>query len=103
MQIAKSIKIVRDKKLPNTIDLEIIGESHTLGNLLSDRLLSDKRCTYAAYKVPHPLDDKVVIRVSAERGSDDVVGLVNETIKSIVNDIDEIVKRIDENERNCDN
>lgn len=101
MEIEKSIQINRDKKLPNTVEIEIVGESHTLGNLLADRLLSDKRCTYAAYKVPHPLEEKMILKVSAERGSD-VIGLVNETIKNIIGQIDDVSRQIEDVERKCD-
>lgn len=101
MQIEKNLKIIRDKKLPNTIELEITGESHTLGNLLTDTLLSDKRCTYAAYKVPHPLEEKLIVKISAERGSD-VIGLLNETIKNVIAQIDHVSQKIEDIERKCD-
>lgn len=88
MQSKKSLKILRDKKVPNSIELIIEGETHTLANLLTEKLLNDERCVYSAYKVLHPLEEKVNIKVTASKGCD-VILLVTETLQSMSNEIED--------------
>lgn len=49
---------------------EILGEDHTLGNLLEKTLLSDERVTFASYENPHPLQNKIVLTVVVKEGFD---------------------------------
>lgn len=47
------------KVLKNTareLELEIVGEGHTLCNPLREILFEDKHLTFAGYSVPHPLE-----------------------------------------------
>ncbi|KYC44769.1 MAG: DNA-directed RNA polymerase subunit L [Candidatus Methanofastidiosum methylothiophilum] len=39
------------------MEFRIIGEDHTLCNVLRDALLKNKKVTVAAYKIDHPLLD----------------------------------------------
>lgn len=84
----KSLKIIADKKVPNSVELIIEGETHTLANLLTEKLLKDERCIFSAYKVLHPLEEKVNIKVTAKQGCD-VIMLVNETLRNMSKEIDE--------------
>ncbi len=43
------------KRTPNELKLEIIGEGHTLCNLLESVLLEDKNVEFAGYNIDHPL------------------------------------------------
>ena len=52
-----------DTKVPNGAIITINKEDHTLGNLLRAQLLRDEKVIFAGYKVPHPLEHKVVLRV----------------------------------------
>jgi len=38
-------------------------EDHTIGNLIRMHLLKNKEVKFAGYKVPHPLEPKVEIKV----------------------------------------
>lgn len=53
----------KDSSVPNCGTFTLHGEDHTLGNLLRAQLLEDDRVVFAAYKVPHPLESRVEIKI----------------------------------------
>ncbi|XP_020377803.1 DNA-directed RNA polymerase II subunit RPB11-a [Chiloscyllium punctatum] len=59
----KKITIIKDTKVPNACLFTINKEDHTLGNTIRSQLLKDPQVLFAGYKVPHPLEHKIVIRV----------------------------------------
>ncbi|KAM0675278.1 DNA-directed RNA polymerase II subunit RPB11-a [Gurleya vavrai] len=80
------LTITKDKQTPNTVEICINGETHTLGNLVSEKLLQDPRCTFSAYKVEHPLEDKFYLKVSAT-DEIDVLLLINQTLSKLSEEI----------------
>ncbi|KAM9860193.1 DNA-directed RNA polymerase II subunit RPB11-a [Aulostomus maculatus] len=59
----KKISITKDTKVPNSCLFTLNKEDHTLGNIIRAQLLKDPQVLFAGYKVPHPLEHKIVIRV----------------------------------------
>uniref|UniRef100_A0A8D0AAS1 RNA polymerase II subunit J n=1 Tax=Sander lucioperca TaxID=283035 RepID=A0A8D0AAS1_SANLU len=59
----KKICITKDTKVPNACLFTLNKEDHTLGNIIRAQLLKDPQVLFAGYKVPHPLEHKIVIRV----------------------------------------
>ncbi|XP_042372380.1 DNA-directed RNA polymerase II subunit RPB11-a, partial [Plectropomus leopardus] len=59
----KKISITKDTKVPNACLFTLNKEDHTLGNSIRAQLLKDPQVLFAGYKVPHPLEHKIVIRV----------------------------------------
>ncbi|XP_072834374.1 DNA-directed RNA polymerase II subunit RPB11-a [Pogona vitticeps] len=59
----KKITINKDTKVPNACLFIINKEDHTLGNIIKSQLLKDPQVLFAGYKVPHPLEHKIIIRV----------------------------------------
>eukprot|EP00039_Didymoeca_costata_P019687 m.338556 g.338556 ORF g.338556 m.338556 type:complete len:130 (+) comp18460_c0_seq1:113-502(+) len=59
----KKIVMVTDVRIVNAATFTINKEDHTLGNLLATQLLQDPRVLYAGYKVPHPLENHIEIRI----------------------------------------
>ena len=51
------------KEADNIGDLTINDEDHTLGNILRHELLRDKSVKFSGYKRPHPLENKIEIKV----------------------------------------
>ncbi len=51
------------KKSENELKIELQGSSHGLCNLLTKRLLEDKRVDFAGYDVPHPLASSPIIYI----------------------------------------
>lgn len=77
----------------NTIDVVIEGETHTAASCIVERLTSDPECEYAAYKVDHPMDEFVTIRVKGNesRSAKDVL---RNSIISIIKDVDDVIGRV---------
>uniref|UniRef100_A0A646QF54 DNA-directed RNA polymerase II subunit RPB11 n=1 Tax=Hemiscolopendra marginata TaxID=943146 RepID=A0A646QF54_9MYRI len=59
----KKIIIEKDTKVPNAAIFTVNKEDHTLGNMIRYQLLKDPNVLFAGYKVPHPLEHKIIIRV----------------------------------------
>jgi len=52
-----------DTKLENAGTFGIMQEDHTLGNLIRMQLHSDKHNVFAGYRIPHPLETRLIIKV----------------------------------------
>ncbi|KAL7987016.1 hypothetical protein Chor_005935 [Crotalus horridus] len=63
IQEVMRITINKDTKVPNACLFTINKEDHTLGNIIKSQLLKDPQVLFAGYKVPHPLEHKIIIRV----------------------------------------
>jgi DNA-directed RNA polymerase II subunit RPB11 len=44
-------------------------EDHTVGHALRKQLLKNSHVTFAGYKIPHPLEHRMVLRVQTSRDS----------------------------------
>ncbi|MHA1589891.1 MAG: DNA-directed RNA polymerase subunit L [Candidatus Njordarchaeales archaeon] len=53
---------------PTTLRFKVYGETHTLFNALRVELLSDDDVEFAAYKIEHPLFDRVEFVVRTRQG-----------------------------------
>ncbi|KAF3813994.1 hypothetical protein GH733_018026 [Mirounga leonina] len=62
-EVGPGITINKDTKVPNACLFTINKEDHTLGNIIKSQLLKDPQVLFAGYKVPHPLEHKIIIRV----------------------------------------
>jgi len=66
----KKVEHEPDTRTANTEIFTLRAEDHTMGNLIRDSLLAMPEVTFAAYKCPHPLDNRVIIRVQVDPKSD---------------------------------
>mmetsp|Transcript_40307 Transcript_40307/g.108956 ORF Transcript_40307/g.108956 Transcript_40307/m.108956 type:complete len:244 (-) Transcript_40307:26-757(-) len=57
------IHVYPDEKVPNAATLHVWVEDHTLGNLLRMELLRNEAVLFVGYKVPHPLNHMIELRV----------------------------------------
>ncbi|CAG8440703.1 10415_t:CDS:2 [Funneliformis caledonium] len=60
---SQKMKITPDTKVQNAATFEILREDHTMGNVIRHKLLQEPQVIFAGYKVPHPLEHNVIIRV----------------------------------------
>merc|ERR1711907_141126 len=69
--VTKNVELIVPETLQtNYIDVLINGETHTLGNLLQSYLFKNhlnKELKYVGYKVPHPLEVKMILRVELNK------------------------------------
>nr|CAG4635869.1 EOG090X0L4K [Artemia franciscana] len=59
----KKITKENDGRIPNASIFTINKEDNTLGNLIRTQLLKDPNVIFAGFKIPHPLENKVVLRI----------------------------------------
>ena len=50
----------------DTLNVEIVGDTHTLSNLLREELWNDSAVTFAAYEKKHPYLDNPLLIVKAK-------------------------------------
>ncbi|GER53141.1 DNA-directed RNA polymerase [Striga asiatica] len=53
----------RDTKIINAASFTVEREDHTIGNILRMQLHSDENVLFAGYKLPHPLQYKILLRI----------------------------------------
>jgi DNA-directed RNA polymerase subunit L len=66
------ITVVDSPTVMNAKDIIIENESHTLGYILQDYIVKttpSEQLLFAAYKNPHPLEKKIVLRVAFNEGN----------------------------------
>ena len=63
---SKKITEKIDTRIPNASTFTILGEDHTLANLIRGQLLLSPHVLFSGYKVPHPLEAKVELRVQTD-------------------------------------
>lgn len=52
-----------DTKLEHAGTFTFRSEDHTIGNLLRMQLHRDKAVVFAGYRIPHPLEAKMVVKI----------------------------------------
>ncbi|KNG49042.1 rbp11-like subunits of rna polymerase [Stemphylium lycopersici] len=78
-----------ETRVPNTAVFTFNKEDHTLGNLLSQRLLKNPAVMFAAYKVPHPLFATFELRVQTD-GSMTPKEAVMKTCREVISDLSKL-------------
>ncbi|THG05536.1 hypothetical protein TEA_016689 [Camellia sinensis var. sinensis] len=53
----------RDTKIINAASFTIEREDHTIGNIVRMQLHRDENVLFAGYKLPHPLQYKIIVRI----------------------------------------
>ncbi|KAK9154877.1 hypothetical protein Sjap_002357 [Stephania japonica] len=59
----KKVSYERDTKIINAASFTIEREDHTVGNILRMQLHRDPHVLFAGYKLPHPLQYKIIVRI----------------------------------------
>ncbi|KAL6509587.1 DNA-directed RNA polymerases II, IV and V subunit 11 [Orobanche gracilis] len=53
----------RDTKIINAASFTIEREDHTIGNIIRMQLHRDDNVLFSGYKLPHPLQYKIILRI----------------------------------------
>lgn len=59
----KKVSYERDMKIMNAATFVVEREDHTIGNLVRMQLHRDPSVLFAGYKLPHPLQYKILLRI----------------------------------------
>ena len=77
----------------NSIDVVISEESHTLAAPLIERMNLDLNCVYSAYKIGHPADNFVSLRIQGNE-SKNAKDILEDGLRSIIEDLDDIISQL---------
>ncbi|GAA5829657.1 hypothetical protein JCM3766R1_001252 [Sporobolomyces carnicolor] len=77
------VTVEEDGKIPNAATLTINKEDHTLANMLRSQLLLLPYVQFAGYKVPHPLESRVVLKLQTD-GSQTPIQAVQNAIGALL-------------------
>ncbi|KAK4356363.1 hypothetical protein RND71_025334 [Anisodus tanguticus] len=58
----KKVSYERDTKIMNAATFTVEREDHTIGNIVRMQLHRDENVLFAGYKLPHPLQYKILLR-----------------------------------------
>lgn len=89
----KFVKMVYDKNIPNTIEIRVEGETHTLGSSLADEIARDSRCKFSTYKVNHPMEEHMFLKVCSD-GTCAVKDLIIENLKKLENSTQDLINQL---------
>lgn len=67
-QGVKKVNCVLDPKTNNCGVFTIYAEDATLGHMLKTQLLKDDSVVFASYRMPHPLENKLELRIQTVDG-----------------------------------
>ena len=73
------------KRESNSVELELVGEDHTIANLIAKYAIRKPGVVYSSYVIPHPLIGNPVVIVSTD-GSRDPLDVVEEVLREIIED-----------------
>ncbi|KAJ2158063.1 DNA-directed RNA polymerase II core subunit [Coemansia sp. RSA 552] len=80
---ARKIDIVKDSKMANCIQFNIQREDHTVANILRYKILQHPQVLFAAYRMPHPLEYYVELKVQTTSRTTPVE-VMKEAIESLM-------------------
>lgn len=93
--LQKSKVVITEDKLSNSIEMSIRDETHTIGNLLSSSLQEKKEVLFAAYKIPHPLQNILKVKVALKEGVEESpVALVRASLEELMEQCDSLLSSI---------
>lgn len=72
----------------NSVTYKIELEDHTVGDLLRIYLLKNKDVKFAGYRVPHPLDD--ILEIKVQTTVEDTNRVVKDTLQVLEKDLFEL-------------
>ena len=77
--------MVKGQKMVNSVTYRMPLEDHTVGDLLRIYLLKNKEVKFAGYKMVHPLED--VVEVKVQTSHDDTNKVVKDTLVGLQRDL----------------
>ncbi|KAI5132887.1 DNA-directed RNA polymerase II subunit RPB11 [Nematocida ausubeli] len=86
--------VITEDKLANSIELSIRDEDHTIGNALASELQKNEDVAFAAYKIPHPLQNILKVKVVVDKSEDRPIDFVKASLDSLINDCESMLSQI---------
>ena len=89
------VEYTKEEKTENTATFIILLEDHTLGNIVKMMLLRNPKVRYVAYRKPHPLENKIEIKIQTN-GEITPIKALREALKNLNDDIDDCLKQLND-------
>ena len=93
------VEYTKEEKTENTATFIILLEDHTLGNIVKMMLLRNPKVRYVAYRKPHPLENKIEIRIQTN-GEITPTNALNEALVNLCQDLDDCYREFEEELKN---
>lgn len=89
------VKIVfaADTKVSNAGTFTMNKEDHTIGNLLRMQLLRDPSVRFAGYMIPHPLINRIDMRIQTSSSTVSPVEVLSSAIEDLGNETDHVMSQ----------
>mmetsp|Transcript_12506 Transcript_12506/g.24908 ORF Transcript_12506/g.24908 Transcript_12506/m.24908 type:complete len:124 (+) Transcript_12506:152-523(+) len=71
------VKMEEDTKIEGAANFKIIKEDHTIGNPLRCQLLRDPSVMFAGYRMPHPLEMHMQLKIQTKSTSNPQLALTD--------------------------
>lgn len=91
----KKLSFDRDTKVPNAGTFTVQREDHTVGNLLRMQLHRDKTVVFSGYKIPHPLEYRMLIKVQTN-GKKTPIGVLGDALQDLSAEVQDIREKFQE-------
>ena len=98
----KKLISIPEEKIPNSCLFVIDSEDHTFGNAVKMMLLRNPKIRYVAYRRPHPLENKIEIKIQTN-GLISPLEAFKEAVKNLNDDIDDCTRQLEEEFQNFKN
>ncbi|OQS55805.1 hypothetical protein EHP00_1645 [Ecytonucleospora hepatopenaei] len=85
----RKIEIFKELCGSNSIDVKLNGEGHTAASVITERLVD--MTEFAAYKIAHPTDSFVTIRIKT---NENPIATFKKCVKSIVYDLNDLMEQV---------
>ncbi|KAG0487583.1 hypothetical protein HPP92_009766 [Vanilla planifolia] len=97
----KKVSYERDTKIVNAGSFSVEREDHTIGNILRMQLHRDPNVLFAGYKLPHPLQYKIVVRIHTTSQSSPTQAYT-QAIDDLDRELDYLKKAVEEEKKRHD-
>jgi len=92
------LEFKRDEKLQHAGTITLQNEDHTVGNLVRMQLHDDETVVFAGYRVPHPLESRMLIMVQTT-GQKSPIQAVEHALDDLRSEFGTIASAFDEEVR----
>ncbi|KAL6769459.1 RPB11 [Auxenochlorella protothecoides x Auxenochlorella symbiontica] len=79
----KKVAFERDTKIANAGTFTVQREDHTIGNMIRTHLHEDPHVIFSGYKIPHPLEYRMLIKVQTD-GRETPVAATQKAVDKLV-------------------
>ena len=88
------ITFTRSSGVMPGIDITINNENHTMGNIITGALNDNPAIDFAGYKMPHPLQERIVFRITLQSGDniDEAIAIFKDSVYKTILTITELIQ-----------